>query len=350
MKNKKHGLAIVGFGGMAKWHTKLLKDFDNIEICGIYDIRESAYDEANERSLRGYHSLEALLSDPDVDIVLVATPNDFHMPIAIQAMEAGKNVISEKPVTLSSDNLQKMIDKANECGVIFTVHQNRRWDKDFRIAKKIFDEKKIGEVYQISSRVHGSRGIPGDWRGKKEHGGGMILDWGVHLFDQICKLIPGRIVKVWSSVNNITNKEVDDGFVSVLTFESGIRAIVEVGTSNYINLPRWYIEGDRGTAVIENFKCEGKMIISTKFAEPDAKPVETAAGLTKTMAPRTADSTAEYELPDAESDIHDFYKNVVAAVEGKEEQLIKHDELMRVMKLMEAVFRSAETGSVVDFE
>ena len=79
-------------------------------------------------------------------------------------MEAGKNVICEKPVALNSRQLQDMIDASKKNGVLFTVHQNRRWDEDFLTMKKIYDEGTLGPVFNIETRVHGSRGIPGDWR------------------------------------------------------------------------------------------------------------------------------------------------------------------------------------------
>ena len=70
-------------------------------------------------------------------------------------------------------------------GKIFSVHQNRRFDVDFLAMKKLNDSGDLGELINIESRIHGSRGIPSDWRGEKEHGGGMLLDWGVHLIDQL---------------------------------------------------------------------------------------------------------------------------------------------------------------------
>ena len=183
-------LGIVGYGGMGSWHGNIVKDIDGLTVKGVYDIKPERGEIAKERGFQSYHSLEELLSDEEIDIVLVSTPNDLHKPIAIQAMRAGKNVVSEKPVTLSSADLAEMIRVSEETGVLFTVHQNRRWDEDFLTMKKIYDENLLGGVFRIESRVHGSRGIPGDWRQEKEHGGGMVLDWGVHLLDQILEHIP----------------------------------------------------------------------------------------------------------------------------------------------------------------
>ncbi|MEG0692242.1 MAG: Gfo/Idh/MocA family oxidoreductase, partial [Oscillospiraceae bacterium] len=229
-------------------------------------------------------------------------------------------------------------------------HQNRRWDADFLTMKKIYEEGLLGDVFNIESRVHGSRGIPGDWRGKKEHGGGMVLDWGVHIIDQILLMVKEKIKSVYCTLDNITNSEVDDGFRLVITFESGKRALLEVGTSNFIELPRWYMLGENGSAIINDWQLNGRIVRITNWDKNDAVPVATAAGLTKTMAPRTEETIATEELPTVETDIKDFYRNVMDNISGKAEILIKHDQLMRVMKLMEAAFKSAETNSIVEFE
>lgn len=350
MIDNKYAAVIIGFGGMGNWHREILGDFDHLFCAGVYDIDPARQEYARTLGLRSYDSLEEVLNDDNVDIVVVATPNDLHRDIAIKAMKSGKAVVSEKPVTISSEDLQAMIDCANESGVLFTVHQNRRWDEDFLTMKKIFETKALGEVFNIESRVHGSRGIPGDWRGRKTQGGGMVLDWGVHLFDQILQMIPGKISTVYAKMHHVTNYEVDDGFRAIFTFDSGVTVLVEVGTSNFISLPRWYMQGENGTAIIEDFCCEGEIISIKNWDIKDAVPVRTAAGLTKTMAPRTDETITRSPLPDIKSDIHDFYRNVTDTIAGRASSLIKHDELMRCMKLMEAAFKSDEIGQIVEFE
>ena len=179
----------------------------------------------------------------------------------------------------------------------------------------------------------------------------MVLDWGVHLLDQALLLFPGvKVKKVHATLTNVTNQLVDDGFTAELTFENGIVMFVEVGTSNFISLPRWYILGADGTAVIDDFKCHGKIVRASGVDEGDVVPVVTAAGLTKTMAPRREDSICSADLPKVTSDVRDFYQNVMAVIEGKEESHIKLDEVARVMRLMETVFESAEKKAVIDFE
>lgn len=339
--------ALVGYGGMGHWHIDKLNTLDEIEICGIYDIDPEKSREAEEKGMRAYRSLEELLADEEVELITIATPNDVHKPIAIQAMNAKKNVICEKPVTMTHEDLQEMFDAAEKNHVVFTVHQNRRWDEDYLIIKKMYEENKLGNVFCIESRVHGSRGVPGDWRNRKAQGGGMVLDWGVHLIDQMLQIDPTPVISVYADLSHVTNDEVDDGFHTVLKFEDGLIARIEVGTSNFISLPRWYMLGENGSAVIENWDIDGKIVMVSDWEKRDAVPVVTAAGLTKTMAPRTEETIREYPLERIPSDVRDFYRNIVKAIRGEEEQIVTHSQMMRVIRVMEAVFASGEQDKVI---
>ena len=248
MKENKIVYGLIGFGGMGKWHTEILENVPEIELAGIYDIKEEKRKLAEEAGFHTYETEEAILADESIDVILVATPNDTHRPIALRAMEAGKNVIVEKPATLSLKELTELEDMAGKTGQFLTVHQNRRWDEDLLTVREILKDQTMGEIFRIESRVHGSRGIPGDWRKEKAHGGGMVLDWGVHLFDQIFRLTGERRLKtVYATLTNVTNQEVDDGFTAVLRFEGGLEVLVEVGTNNFISLPRWYVLGENGS-------------------------------------------------------------------------------------------------------
>lgn len=336
---------------MGGWHTRYLLKSDVAELAGIWDIKEERRQLARENGIFVYDSFEAVLADKTVDILTLAVPNELHMPLAIQAMEAGKNVISEKPVTLNHEDLQKMIDASNRTGRLFTAHQNRRWDCDYLMMKQVYASGELGEVFGVESRIQGSRGIPGDWRGHKEHGGGMILDWGVHLIDQMMGIVYDRKVEsLYCRCDHITNYEVDDGFKLDLYFEGDLTARIEVGTSHFISMPRFYMTGTNGSAMINNWQENCRVVCCKNWGEKDVVPVVTAAGLTKTMAPRDSKTITESEILRPESDVHDFYRNVCRAIDGKEHQLITHEQLMRVMKLMEACFLSDKLGKPVEVD
>lgn len=351
MTNKNYHLVIVGYGGMGSYHAKLLKENQNIEVVGTYDISEDRRTASLADGYKVYESLSAVLTDDVVDFVLIATPNDVHKEIAIAALNAGKDVICEKPVTIYSEELLEIMEAAKINNRAFIVHQNRRWDEDFLTMKKIYDEQIIGDVFHIESRVQGANGIPGDWRHLKEYGGGMLLDWGVHLLDQLLFMVDSKITSVFANLSYILGDEVDDGFQVFITFENGITSLIEVGTTNFIQLPRWYTKGTKGTAVINDWDINGK-IVTQNLGEIEApKPIKAGQGLTKTMAPPSEKAVTTSDLPKVEKTMESFYENVVSVVAGNAEPIVKNEEVLRVLRLMETIFKSAETNQVIkDFD
>jgi hypothetical protein len=143
---------------------------------------------------------------------------------------------------------------------------------------------------------------------------------------------------------------VDDGFKLDLFFERGLIAHIEVSTRNFIALPRFFMAGMDGTAIINDWRDNTHVVLCKTWEENDVKPVVTAAGLTKTMAPRDDKTTVTYELERPASDVHDFYRNFVCTLNGEAEQLVKHSQVMRVMKIMEAAFESDRVGAPVTFD
>lgn len=350
MSEGQHGVSIIGYGGMGSQHARLLTGPGQDLVAGVWDIDPEKREAAEAGGYPVYHSFMEALNDPKADIVLIATPNHLHKDMAIQAMKAGKHVICEKPVTINSGELEEILEAAEIHDRLFVVHQNRRWDEDYLTIKKIVDDRVLGDVFHLETRVQGSRGIPGDWRKEPEYGGGMMLDWGVHLIDRLLLMIGEKVKQVYCKMSYVTGAKVDDGFRLLLTFESGKTALVEVGTSHFITLPKWYVAGTRGTAVIEDWELNGKIVRLRTREGNDAKPIVAGAGLTKTMAPRNDDTIQELGLPSVQTDILDFYRNVMDTLEGKADILVKNSEVMRVMKLMEAAFLSHRTGQAVPFE
>ena len=336
MKN----IAVIGYGGQGAWHCGQILKSDVCTLAGTYDIREARRAAAEACGIRVYGSNEELLADPLVDAVVIATPNDLHEALVISALEAGKHVICEKPVEMSVASVDRMVAACEKAGKLFTVHHNRRWDVDFLAMKQLARSGQIGRVLNLESRVHGSRGIPSDWRGEKAHGGGMILDWGIHLIDQILQIFQQRIVRLYCTCSHITNQEVDDGFKLELYFEDGATAHVELGTYNFLPLPRFYMQGESGSALITDWRHPAHVAKLTCWVEKDVTPVQNAAGITKTMAPRDHLTLDEYDLEIPQSDVHDFYRNFCLAMDGKAEQLVTHKEIRRVMSVVEACFES----------
>ena len=345
-----HNLAIIGFGGMGSYHFSELKKYGRVNVKGIFDINPQRCAFAKTLGAKVYSSADEIFSDVEVDLVLIATTNEVHKELAAQALKAGKHVLCEKPATLTSGELEELIETANKHGKVFTIDQNRRTNPDFVLMRQKVEEGLLGDIYVIESRVEGSRGMPGGWRTVKELGGGMMLDWGVHLIDQIMYMTGEKVVNVFCKMYHIDYQDVDDNFRLTMTFEDGLTAHIEVSTNNYITHPRWYVLGKSGTLQIDDWDCGGKIVRCVdKENTWDEEIFYTKAGPTKTMAPRNRDSVEEIGLsaPEPAGDLIPVYEQFLDAVEGKAELTIKPEECLRVMKVMEAAFLSAESGEAV---
>lgn len=343
-----HKLSFIGFGGMAGWHYENIKNkIKDIEIKGVWDVRESQREKAKGLGLYVYQNLQELLNDKEIDLVTIATPNDVHKELAVSAMRSGKNVVCEKPVTLNAKEMEEIIAVQKETGKLFSVHQNRRWDRDFVCVKEAIRKGLIGKPYFIESRVLGSRAESMfGWRAHQKNGGGMVLDWGVHLLDQALQLIDSKVVSCEAHLQKIFGDEVDDNIKLILRFANGVSYIMEMATNCFINQPRWHISGTEGTLVIEDWAVNGKIVSKKQDADMlwAEDIVYTEAGPTRTMAPRPKETMEEIPLPAVKSDWTDFYRNIVDVLDGKAEQIVKNGEVLRVMRLIDCLFASDRQG------
>lgn len=350
--SKQIGSAVIGYGGMGSWHVRKQCEMkDHFAFQGTYDIKPERRVAAEKAGHRAYATLGELLADPAVEFVVIATPNDSHLDLVLAALSAGKHVMCEKPVALSAEDYERMVACAERNHRVFTVHQNRRGDGDYLTMRKIFDENKLGPVFQIESRVQGSRGVPGDWRNQRVHGGGMVYDWGIHLLDQMLQMTrPRKLTTVYAQLTNVTGTDCDDGFRTMLTFDDGLTAYVEVTTSNFITLPRWYMLGENGSAVIHGWDCKGEIVEVSDWENRDAVPVVAGVGLSKTMAPRTDDTIRHYPLPSVDGNWDLNYLGVYEAVRNGGKTVVTYDEERRLLSLVQAVFDSGHTATAVRFD
>jgi predicted dehydrogenase len=345
-------LGIIGYGGMASWHRNNAIRVPGVEVIAAYDIDPARVEAAKKDGLVGYNTLGELLSNPDINLVLVATPNHIHKEMVIAALNAGKNAISEKPVTLTVKDLDEMIACSVKNSKIFTVHQNRRWDHDYKVAKEVFDSGVLGKIYTVQSRLFGSGGIVHGWRAIPEYGGCMVYDWGVHFLDQLLNMIPGKITSINADLHSVKNPLIDDYFNIMLKFDSGITAITELGTFLLKDKPRWYIGGNAGTMVINDFNgANGSITKVSKLAEMIPPViVQTAAGPTRTFAPQPPETKEESSLPVVKADWVEYYANVRDVIDGKAELIVKPAQVRRVLQVIEKVFESSTKGQSVSFE
>lgn len=348
-------VGIIGYGFMGHIHCNHLMNMDGYEVVGICDIDEEKMKDAPLGVIK-YSNMDELLENKDINVVIIAVSNHVHLEAVTKAAKAKKHILCEKPAAMSVEEFDQMMKIVNENGVKFTVHQQRRWDIDFRTAKEVYDQNKIGDVYTIQSKLYGFNGNMHDWHIYKKFGGGMLYDWGVHLIDQMLWMVNSKVKTIFADLRNVINEEVDDYFKIFIRFENGIVGEIELGTYFLSDKDKWFerhwfIGGNKGSMYFDGFSPEGK-IVSTKklLTNVPGKVTMTAAGPTRSFGPAPKDLILTEELPKVDFNHLMYFDNFKKAINGEEDFIVKPEEVRRVLKFMEAVRKSAETGKSVDFE
>jgi len=248
----------------------VLRDFQklpHIRVIGGFDIEcERARQLAKICSSRVYRSYDEMLEDDDLDLVIVATRSQEHVPMALQAMKAGRDVLVEKPMSLDLAGADKLISTARKLKRELFVRQNRRFDAPFLHAMEIAQSGKLGKLFSVQLRQGGYQ-RRSDWQTLRKFGGGQLLNWGPHLVDWAMQLIGGRAKDVWAELKRITSAgDAEDYVKMMIRSESGIVADIEICGAAAIAQPPWFLMGTQGTLVIDRQnQCHLKYFDSRKL-------------------------------------------------------------------------------------
>ena len=200
---EKPNVVVIGYGFAGRcFHAYLVGLADGLNLYGIATSRAEARTEI-ERDLgvKTFDNFDAALADPAVDLVVLATPNDLHAPHAIQAMQAGKHVVTDKPMCLSLAEADQMIAASQQHDRLLSVFQNRRWDGDFLSVKKLIADGHLGHPFMFEL-FWGQYGKPRGWRSEAAHGGGKFLDPCTHMVDQALQLVDSPLEQVYASLHS----------------------------------------------------------------------------------------------------------------------------------------------------
>ncbi|MGI6634889.1 MAG: Gfo/Idh/MocA family protein [Christensenellales bacterium] len=345
-----HMAGIIGYGGMGRNHHCSIVH-PNILYTAAYDVDPMRLAVAQKDGLVPCQTLEELLTMKDIELILVATPNHVHLELVLAALAAGKHVICEKPAALNSVDLARMYEAAEKAGKLFTIHQNRRWDRDYQIISQVVASGQLGKLFRIESRVQGARGIADTWRRYARFGGGMLYDWGVHLIDQLLLLTNSSITGVFAECQYLNQQEVDENVRLTLFFKNDMSALVEIGTCNFQMLPRWYVCGKEGTTLIPYWDCQGETIVSSGEEIPWEDEIKTVSvmGPSRTLQPRGENTIRHLPLPVADG-ICGFYEQMTHALEGRNEVPVTRVQAERVMRVIDLAFVSARKGQIINIE
>ncbi len=342
-------VGIIGFGFMGHNHADMVQSFDEMELVAVCDTNPEQLTDV-PAGVKIYDNADDLLKE-DINVVIISVPNPLHKEMTVKAARAGKHIICEKPAAMSVAEFDEMVKVTQECNVMFTIHHQRRWDYDYRRMKAVFDQNLVGDVYIIKSQLYGVNGNMHDWHIYPEMGGGMLYDWGVHLIDQILQMVPSEIDTIFADVKNVINEKVDDYFNIIVRFKNNITAEIELGTYYLTPKRGWFIGGNKGSAMIDDFSGAGKIVRTKHLLENvPGKITMTAAGPTRSFGPPEPGLLYEEPLPDVECSHRDYFVNFINAYYGKEELMVKNDQVRRILRFLDAVRESARTNKAIKFE
>lgn len=259
-------LGVWGLGRIGTVHCKHFTDqkgmYDLVAGC---DVEQPKLDKlVADYQCAAYSSAEDFLADANVELAIISTRSLMHVAHALQALEAGKYVLLEKPIAMSNDEVE-MLREADEQypGKLFFLH-NHRFEPAFENIRRILASGILGDVEQVTLRRHHGYRRRADWQGVLRYGGGQLNNWGSHVVDHALQFIGGPVKDVWSNLKGInTIGDAENHVKIVLTGENGI--VVDLEISDAVALPGPYctVYGTRGTLV-----CQSQRKIHLRYIEP----------------------------------------------------------------------------------
>jgi scyllo-inositol 2-dehydrogenase (NADP+) len=270
MKNKIKKAAeirvgVIGYGGAFNMGRSHLLEMKNAGMTPAavaeVDPTRLAVATTDFPGIETYSSVEEMLKKSSVNLVTIITPHNTHAPLAIQCLKAGRHVVCEKPLAITTAEVDAMIAAAKKSGVVLSTYHNRHWDGCILDAvQKIKKEKVIGDIIRIECHM-GHYGQPGDWwRSSKSISGGVLYDWGVHLLEYSLQLIGGKLKEVsgfahhgyWASKTAWKADTVEDEGFAVARFDSGQWLTLSISSIDAKGKEGWLeITGTEGTYVLD---------------------------------------------------------------------------------------------------
>jgi UDP-N-acetyl-2-amino-2-deoxyglucuronate dehydrogenase len=337
IRDRKIRLAVVGCGRISKNHFDALSAHgENTELVAVCDTdAERVAAAANKYGVPAYESLSTLLADSGADVVILATPSGLHARQAIEASEAGRHVVTEKPMATRWEDGKRMVEAFDRAGLrLFVVKQNRR-NKTLQLVKRAVEKRRFGRIYMATINVFWTR--PQEyydserWRGKWEFDGGALMNQASHYVD-LLDWIVGPVESVQAYTATLArNIEVEDSGVVVIKWRSGALGSLNVTMLTYPKNLEGSITilGEKGTVRIGGIAVNEVQHWEFDSADPDDELVHSSS----------------YAVPSVYGFGHPlYYENVIKVLRGECEPDTDGREGLRSLELLTAMYISARDG------
>lgn len=339
---------VIGYGLAGRvFHAPMIHAVDGLSLAAIVE-RSSRNAEARYPGIATCPTLDAMLADSALQLIVVATPNELHAAQAMQALRAGRHVVVDKPVGNSSAEIAALIQTARECNRLLIPYHNRRFDGDFLTLRRLLAEQRLGRVVALESTFDRWRPQPnpGLWRDKGGAGTGTLLDLGTHLVDQLVQLfgLPHAV-----SGEVLTER---DGAKAVDSFTVRLHypALVATASSNCLSAqprPRFRVRGTHGDFLKwgldpqeERLKANNSTVTDDLGVEP-----ESAWGM---LATESNGELVRQSVPTTPGDYRLYYAAVRDALLGLSAPPVAAIDAWRVARILEMAEQSTREHRRID--
>jgi predicted dehydrogenase len=340
-------VALAGYGLAGRaFHAPLVEATDGLVLRAVVTNDPGKREELAEEHPGATPVGDLREALEDVDLVVIASPNRFHVELADEAIAAGRHVVVDKPLAVTAAEARELAQAAARAGVVLSPFHNRRWDDDFLTISREVEAGRLGQVLQLVSRFDRWRPQPkaGAWRehGDPKDGGGLLLDLGTHLADQAIQLL-GPVEAVYAELDTTrAGVEVEDEVFLALTHASGARSHLHAGVHAADDPPRFRVVGERG-------------VLTSYGLDPQEPQLRAGA--------RPGDATFGTRTEGEGVVFHDgeradgvtmvpgawiaYYEGIVRAIRDAERPPVDVADAVAVLDLLEAARESARRRAVV---
>lgn len=331
---------VIGYGYSGRsFHCPLIRLVPSLNLVGVCsrDPETQKRIEAEQRC-KVYRTFESVLSDPEIKLVILATPSYIHAEQAVAALKAGKHVVTDKALCLDLGQWQAMEDARVASGKVLSTFHNRRWDGDFITLRKLISTGVLGRVNWVE--MNWQRFGPNkNWRKQRALGGGKLYDLGAHLIDQMLLLYPQKLETVYAAIRrDWPDADVESHSTLTLRFVDGSTGIMDTGSMTRRPKARMYVIGSEAT-----------------FMKFGTDPQETAlvagdidsAREDDTLYGRMLTDDGEVVVPTIAGRWRTYYEELALAIINETEPPVTMGQMKRVIGVLEAAFESEKQGQAI---
>lgn len=337
-------VGIIGWGLAGRgFHGGFVRAVEGLALRSVATSREV---DPAFGDVRVVSSAEAIIDDPDIDLVVVASPNRSHVPQARAALEAKKHVVVEKPVAANAAELRELVALAEDVDRLLVPYQNRRFDGDFLTVRSLLESGRLGRVHAFESSWPAYRPSTKQrsaWKAEPDPMHGLLFDLGPHLVDQAIALF-GRPERVFGRVQTRRDgSDVVDVFALTTTYADGLTVRLGVDQLDPFDPPRFAVRGSAGAYVKYGVDAQEAQIREGRFAdEVEDWGVEDAAAYGTLKTPEGTTT-----IPTERGDYRRFYAALRDAIRTGAPPPIDPSDVVLQLEIFEAAMRSSRTGEAI---